>query len=323
MIAKESPAMDMTRMLIGYTPRTVFKGEYRKSLGLSNEKLKQKLRDLSTHNNPTKVIPYMYDAHRRGMQIPSEIAQRYNVPDERYVRDLNVISGVPSEKMVGATMGAAGALTGTAALDYAHETLTRKTPLGNIGQEAAEGAADKIKTRIMGARFKKYYDRALTRPISELYSGGDKKKATLLQRILGGIHGAPMSALAAIPLTSRGLTGRMKGKDKDSARYKTFDWVERHPKTMVASGFAPMMAERAYSGATDLRAILKAIKKQGIKGARKRSAIMGSVGRGAARMGMVGAMAAVPMAYISMFRPMSDARKEEKELINKSIIKKL
>ncbi|MDP3014239.1 MAG: hypothetical protein Q8M92_08370, partial [Candidatus Subteraquimicrobiales bacterium] len=132
----------------------------------------------------------------------------------------------------------------------------------------------------------------------------------------GAGSGLPLAGLAAAPLMSRRVTKKLQGKDKESARYKTFGWVGRNPEAVVGAAFAPHMGKAIAGGVFDMKKILS-IALQG----KRNINIAGSLARTGLNVGKVGLAATIPLAYIGLRKAMVDSREQEKKLINRTIKK--
>lgn len=80
--------------------------------------------------------------------------------------------------------------------------------------------------------------------------------------IIGGriprpIRNLPVIGLAALPLFSEGFTKKMKGKDKDSLRYKIFDKIEKNPEILGTALLFPKLIEEAAATAHGLDMVHK------------------------------------------------------------------
>lgn len=336
MVSKESPALDLTRMFIGFAPRSKFKQGYMKSVKLSDEELRSKIINLSGDAKPQKIIPYMYDAYRRKIPIPETASAKYRTPDNNYLKELNLLSAKPAEKYVNAGMAGAGALTGVAALDYLLEKaspkyktvedavkagitgaeLERQKIMGdavNIGKFMPEMA----KQKVLGLKGKQVYNNIFETNLSGVIGGGSAAKSRLMERLIGVAHNLPLTGIAAIPLLSRNVLKKLKGEEKGTKREKLFTWVEEHPGTTMGVAFAPSIAKTITSGGYDLSASLKKAP-AGMKNNLARS----SVARTGLNLGKLGLTMSIPLMYMKMRRHMDDARNEEQKLIDKTIIKK-
>jgi len=65
------------------------------------------------------------------------------------------------------------------------------------------------------------------------------------RRIPKPIRSIPILGLAALPLFSEGFTKAMKGKDKDSIRYKVFEKIEKNPEIFGTALLFPKLVEEA------------------------------------------------------------------------------
>lgn len=317
MATKESPAMDLTRMVIGYTPRSKFKQGYMKSIRMGDKELLGAIERMTDRATPRKIIPYMYDAKRRGLALPAYTSQVYKQPDERYLRELNLISAVPAEQYVNAGVTGAAALTGVAALDYLGEKITPKHKLVNEAVEVGAQLPERVKQKLFGERGKNIYNKALETNLSTFASKGSKAKAKLLERTLGMAHNFPLAGVAALPLLSRDVLHKLKGDEKGTKRDRLFTWIEDNPTKTIGMAFAPAALSRLTSGAADLTYTFK----NAPKGMRNKL-VGASAGRTGIRLGNLGLTMAMPLIYMKMIRHMGDARAAEKNLINNTIIKK-
>ena len=313
MTTKETPAMDLTRMFVGYTPRSVFKQGYIRSVGMNDKKL---LRFIGKNydKNPKQIIPYLYDANRRGLDLPREITDKYKPINEGYLRDLNIISGVPSEKYVGTSMSVAGALTGIAGIDYLKDSLSRRSRVADRGFSAARLGPEISKKIILGDRWAKNYNKAFEMSLSEVAGRSHTPRMKFMERLMGSANTIPLTGAAMMPLLSRRVLRKLKGKDEDTNRYKAFDWVERHPKTTVAVAFTPHIGKTLVGGGFDMSRTIRDAVAQGAHPGRR---AVGSLGRTGLNLARVGAAASNPLAYMGMRRHMTDAREEEDRLIIK------
>lgn len=316
MSTKESPAMDLTRMIIGYTPRSKFKQGYMSSTRLSNAQLQAKIESMTDRAKPRKIIPYMYDARRRGVPLPENTLKRYNQPDEKYLRELNLISAVPAEQYVNAGVTGAAALTGVAALDYLAEKVTPKHKLVAEAINKGKAAPEAIKNRILGPKVSKAYTKAFETNMSTLVGKDSPAKAKLMERTMGLMHNFPLAGVATLPLLSRDVLKKLKGDEKGSKRDKVFTWIENHPTETMGMAFAPTAAKRMTSGAVDLVHTIKH-SPSGVKN----KLVGASLARTGIGVGNLGLTMAMPLIYMKMVRHMGDARAKEKELIDSTIIK--
>lgn len=335
MVSKEAPALDLTRAFIGFNPRSNFKKHYMKSVKLTNEELRARIADLADKKSPNDIIPYMYDAYRRGIPVPRAAAAKYNTPDDEYLRDINLLSAVPAEKYVNVGMAGAGALTGVAAIDYLlekaspkYKTVEEATKAGlkgdallrhNISGDAISAGKFKtemFKQRVMGLKGKDVYNKVFETNLSNVVGGGSPAKAKLVERLVGVAHNLPLTGIAAIPLLSRRVTGKLKGDDKDSARNKVFTWVENHPEATMGAAFAPSVGRTLAGGAFDTAHVIKRAPEN------IRAGMVGnSVVRTGLNLGKIGLTMSIPLMYMKMRRNMADAKDEENKLIQSKIIK--
>lgn len=316
MSTKESPAMDLTRMVIGYTPRSKFKQGYKRSTSLSDVQLQAKIERMTDRATPRKIIPYMYDAGRRGVPLPEHTLKRYNQPDEKYMRELNLISAVPAEQYVNAGVTGAAALTGVAALDYLAEKVTPKHKLVAEAIDKGKAAPEAIKNRILRPKAAKVYTKVFETNMSSLMGKGSPAKTKLMERTMGLVHNFPLAGVATLPLLSRDVLKKLKGDEKGSKRDRTFTWIENHPTETMGLAFAPTAAKRLTSGAVDLAHTMKKAPP-----GTKNKLVGASLARTGIGVGNLGLTMAMPLIYMKMVRHMGDARAKEKELINNTIIK--
>lgn len=318
MMTAVSPALDLTRKFVGFTPRETFKRSYLDSIKKTDQQLLDYLEKNHDKLEPQRVVAYIYDARRRGLQAPLPVRERYNEPGEAYLRDLNVISAEPAEKYVGTSIATAGALTGIAGLDYLEEALRKRNPINEKAWEAAARKPAEAAGAVIPGKGEHVYKKVFKYNLSELLGGENTKKSKFLARLIGTSSYVPLLGLAALPLMSRRVLKPLKGEDKESKRYKTFNWIERNPGKTMAISFAPSVINAAVGGGVDMRTALRESGK-GLKA--KLNTIAGSAGRTGITLGKLGLTAAVPIMYMQMRRNMTDAREQERALINRTILK--
>lgn len=316
MISKETPLLDATRIYIGYNPRAGFKRGYLRSLKLDDNKLRKTIMANAGRVDPRHIAPYLYDAQRRGISIPSNARSLYNIPDESYVRDLNIISGEPAEKYVNTAIAGAGALTGMAALDYLGDRVQPKHMVVHKAVRAGMVGPERLKRKIVGKSGRNIYNKIFEAGMSSSIGSGNPKKSKLVERLMGAAHTMPASGLLAVPLMSRSVTTKLKGENKDSARYKAFNWVENNPGKVLAGAFVLPAARTMAGGYYDLAHVLKNAPKDQMK-----KHVAASLSRTGVAAGRLWLMASIPYMYIKMRRHMDDARDEEKKLVDTKIVK--
>ena len=322
MITKETPALDLTRQFVGYTPRSRFKQGYMKSLKKTDSKLMEYIDNNYRYDKPDKLVPYLYDARRRGLSVPEYVQKHYNVPDEGYLRELNVISGEPAEKYVNTSMAMAGAMTGYAVLDWLQDVISNKNPVAKKGWTVAGEAPKKLYAKAVGERGAEKVINATSHNLSTVLGGHNPKTSKLVERLLGSAHSIPTLGLAALPLMSRRVIKPMKGEDKESKRYKTFDWIERNPAKTMGIAYSPAILSTLIGGGYDVASSVKDMP-SGIGAKATAKGIAGSAGRTGLTLGKLGLTAAVPLMFMNMRRNMTDATDKEQALINSKIVKNI
>ena len=312
LMSKDILPMSVTRALMGRTPLVSFKGGYKKSVKLTAPQLRERIAKVQSKGSDRKLAPYLYDAHRRGMDLPVRTTDRYKPVDEDYVNDISNISGRASGRYIGTIMAATGAGTGASALDYLQDIMSRKSPAHKEGFKIIEEGASKAIGRIGKGKAGRMAANLLTKSTTELLGGKNPKRKGLVGSVMGAVGSAPAAAFATIPLLSPTVTSKLKGKDKESKRYKTFDWIERNPEATVGAAFAPMVGSRLYGGYKDLARVVA--QNKGGSLTKMVKPLGSSLARSGLTLGKVGLGAVAPVAYMTMRRYMQRARDQERQL---------